>query len=67
MRKMTDNSHHDLKRSEESKREANWDRAQRWRVLQATITWAESQAAVRRNTKERCLELQKAKLEREDC
>lgn len=55
----------DLKRSEELKREANWDRAERWRVLQATITWAESQATVRRNTPERCLELQAAKLKGE--
>jgi hypothetical protein len=52
----------DLKRSEEQKREAHWDSAQRWRVLQATITWAEAQATVRRNTPQRCLELQAAKL-----
>ncbi len=52
----------DLKRSEERKREANWDARERWRVLQATITWAESQATVRRNTPQRCLELQEAKL-----
>ena len=52
----------DLKRSEERKREANWDPAQRWRVLQETITWAEAQATVRRNTPQRCLELQRAKL-----
>lgn len=55
----------DLKRLEEQKREAHWDPAERWRVLQETITWAESQATVRRNTPQRCLELQKAKLERE--
>ncbi len=52
----------DLKRSEEQKREAHWDPAQRWRVLQATITWAEAQATVRRNTPQKCLELQAAKL-----
>jgi len=51
-----------LKRAEEQKREAHWDPAERWRVLQATITWAESQATVRRNTPQRCLELQAAKL-----
>ncbi len=28
----------DLKRSEERKREANWNAAQRWRILQETIT-----------------------------
>ena len=52
----------ELKRSEERKREANWNAAQRWRVLQDTITWAESQAVVRRNTPQKCLELQKARL-----
>jgi hypothetical protein len=51
-----------LKRSEEQKREKMWDPAQRWRVLQETITWAESLPSVARNTLERCLELQKAKL-----
>ncbi len=59
---MIGDSIHDLKRREEEKRDANWDSAQRWRVLQETITWAESQATVRRNTPERCLELQRAKL-----
>jgi hypothetical protein len=55
-----------LKRYEEEKRERNWDPAERWRVLQATITWAESQATVRRNTPQRCLELQRAKLKGKD-
>jgi hypothetical protein len=55
-----------LKRAEEQKREAHWDPAERWRVLQETITWAESQATVRRNTPRRCLELQAAKLKGED-
>jgi len=59
---MTSADADDLKRREEQKRDANWDSAQRWRVLQETITWAESQATVRRNTPERCLELQRAKL-----
>jgi hypothetical protein len=54
-----------LKRAEEQKREAHWDPAERWRVLQETITWAESQATVRRNTPQRCLELQAAKLRAE--
>ena len=61
---MADISYDDLKRLEERKREAHWDPADRWRVLQETITWAESQAAVARNTPQRCLELQRAKLER---
>jgi hypothetical protein len=52
----------DLKAAEERKREAAWSDAQRWRVLQETITWAESQATVRRNTPERCLFLERAKL-----
>lgn len=52
----------DLKRFEERKREASWNAAQRWQVLQETITWAESQATVQRNTRQRCLELQRAKL-----
>jgi hypothetical protein len=59
---MSGTSHDDLKRCEEQKREANWHPLQRWRVLQATIAWAESQATVRRNTPQRCLELQAAKL-----
>jgi hypothetical protein len=52
----------DLNRREEAKREAHWDPLQRWIVLQETITWAEAQATVRRNTPARCLELQRAKL-----
>ena len=52
----------ELKRAEERKREAQWDAATRWRVLQDTITWAEAQSTVRRNTPPRCLELQRAKL-----
>jgi len=51
-----------LKQWEERKRERHWDPLQRWLVLQDTITWAESQATVRRNTPARCLELQRAKL-----
>ena len=59
---MTEPAVDDLKRLEERRREAAWDPAQRWRVLQQTITWAESQATVRRNTPQRCLELQKARI-----
>jgi hypothetical protein len=55
-------SFEDLVRREEQKREAAWDPAERWRVLQEMITWAEAQATVRRNTPQRCLELQRAKL-----
>jgi hypothetical protein len=53
----------DLKRREELKREAHWEPAERWRVIQEMIVWAESQATVRRNTPARCLELQRAKLQ----
>jgi hypothetical protein len=53
----------DLERREELKREAHWDPAERWRVIQEMIVWAESQATVRRNTPARCLELQRAKLQ----
>ena len=52
----------DLKAAEERKREAAWDAAERWRVLQETMTWAEAQLKVRRNTPKRCLELQRQKL-----
>jgi hypothetical protein len=57
-------SQSDLIRSEEQKRDAAWDPAERWRVIQETITWAESQATVRRNTPQRCIELQQALLAR---
>ena len=53
----------ELKRFEERKREAHWDPAERWRIIQEMIAWADSQATVRRNTRERCLELQRAKLQ----
>ena len=59
---MSDQSDDDLKRREEQKREAAWDAAKRWRVLQETITWAEAQATVRRNTPADCLRIQRAKL-----
>ena len=51
-----------LKRREEEKRERCWDPLQRWIALQETITWAESQANVERNTPKKCLELERAKL-----
>jgi hypothetical protein len=61
---MSDSEGDAVKRREEEKREAAWDPLVRWRVLQETITWAEAQATVRRNTPERCLALQRAKLAR---
>jgi len=55
-----------LKAAEERKREAAWSAAERWRVLQETIVWAESQATVRRNTPDECIRLQNAKLRDRD-
>jgi hypothetical protein len=49
------------KQCEERKREAHWDPAERWRVIQEMIAWADAQATGGRNTKQRCLELQRAK------
>jgi hypothetical protein len=63
---MSDDEFRKLIEAEEQKRDRNWDPAERWRVLQETITWAEGQATVRRNTPARCLELQRAKLARLD-
>jgi hypothetical protein len=54
----------ELLRSEERKREAHWDPAQHWLAIQEMIVWAEAQLPVRRNTRERCLELQRVKLQR---
>jgi hypothetical protein len=51
----------DLVRYEEQKREAHWDPAQRWLVIQEMIAWADAQATGGRNTRARCLELQHAK------
>jgi len=59
---VTDPANDDLKHREEQKREANWDPAERWRVLQATIAWVESLPSVQRNTPAKCLELQRARL-----
>lgn len=55
-----------LKAAEERKREAAWSAAERWRVLQDTIAWAERQATVRRNTPQQCMLLQSAKLHDRD-
>ncbi len=52
----------DLVAAEEAKRERNWDPRVRWQVIQDTITWAESQRTVRRNTPAACLAKQQRKL-----
>lgn len=54
----------ELLRQEEEKRRRHWDAAERWRVIQQTIRWAEGQATVRRNTPEACLREQERKLAR---
>jgi hypothetical protein len=53
---------HDWMAWESAKRLRNWDRGEQWRVLQQTITWAEQQATVRRNTPAACLREQQRKL-----
>ncbi len=40
----------DLKENEEAKRQRCWDPLQRWKVLQETIAWVDSQQAVPRNS-----------------
>ena len=52
----------DLKHREEAKRDAHLDPAERWRLIQEMIAWADAQAPVSRNSMARCLELQRAKL-----
>jgi hypothetical protein len=47
---------------ERQKREAHWDPAERWRVIQNMIAWADAQSTGGRNTKQRCLQLQREKL-----
>jgi len=48
--------------SESAKRLRNWNRTEQWQVLQQTITWAEQQATVQRNTPAACLREQQRKL-----
>lgn len=52
----------DPKIQEEVKRERSWDPQVRWKVLQDTITWADTQTAVQRNTPAGRLEEQARKL-----
>lgn len=54
----------ELKLREELKREVGWDPRRRWQAIQDTITWVEAQAAVPRNSKRRCLELQREWMDR---
>ncbi len=52
-----------FKHDEELKRSRNWNPEERWRVIQQTITWAETQATVRRNSPCERIKEQKRKLE----
>ncbi|MFZ5832813.1 MAG: hypothetical protein ACOY3P_22230 [Planctomycetota bacterium] len=54
----------ELLRAEEAKRFRNVPPHELWRIIQKTITWAEAQQPVPRNSKARCLELQREKLRR---
>jgi hypothetical protein len=45
----------DLKEREEEKRNRCWDPRERWRVLEATIAWVDSQRPVSRNSRQACL------------
>jgi hypothetical protein len=45
----------ELKQNEEQKREQCWNARERWRVLQETIAWVDSQQAVPRNSRQGCL------------
>jgi hypothetical protein len=47
-----------LLESEQAKRDRCWDSAERWRVLQETITWVDSQQSVPRNSRAGCLAAQ---------
>ena len=50
-----------LNDNEESKRARHLTPEERWRQIQAAITWAEAQLTVRRNTPARCLQEQARK------
>lgn len=47
------------KLAEEAKRERNWETQRRWQAIQAAIKFADAQQPISRNSKERCLELQR--------
>ena len=54
----------ELKRFEEQKREAMLDPAERWRLLQEMITWADAQRPVPRNSPAGALAAQRVLLAR---
>jgi hypothetical protein len=49
----------DLKTFEEQKRERCWDVRERWRLLQETIAWVDSQQEIPRNSPAGCLAMQR--------
>ncbi|MEM6656296.1 MAG: hypothetical protein AAF596_10860 [Planctomycetota bacterium] len=58
---MTD-SHEAIIAQEEAKRERNWPPGQRWASFIAAVEWADGRQPVRRNTRERRLEIQRQKI-----
>lgn len=54
----------ELLKLEEAKRDRCWDAADRWRVLQGTIAWVDSQQPVPRNSRAGCLAAQTCLLAR---
>jgi hypothetical protein len=54
----------ELIRREEAKRNCMWDPAERWRMIEEMIDWADSQKPVPRNSKEGCLAAQRKWIER---
>jgi hypothetical protein len=45
----------ELKKREEEKRERCWDPRARWRIIQESIRWVDSQQVVPRNSRQACL------------
>ena len=52
-----------LKAREEARRDRAWDPLRRWQALQDTISWAEAQAPVRRNSPAACLRIERRRRE----
>jgi hypothetical protein len=52
-----------LKAREEARRDRLWDPRRRWQALQDTISWAEAQAPVRRNTPAACVRIEQRRRE----
>ena len=61
---MTHEEFSELLHREEAKRDRMWDPADRWRMIQEMIDWADAQQSVPRNSKEGCLAAQRRMLER---